>query len=162
MRIWFSGPRILGGMIRPGISFSLSEITRLTQRGRASLPVRREDVIVSRKEGPGLNMRVDLAPEALARIAEAPELPPPPKFAGIRLTRGLRRGWFLSSRSTELVISCGRLPPPFGDNSACSGSFSCAARLLNSLPLQMFVRFRQSSHDRNGPAIVKQSNAYIV
>src|SRR5215472_3252587 len=72
MRIWFSGPRILGGLIRPGISFSLSEITRLTQRGRAGLPVRREDVIVSREEGPGLNMRVDLAPEALARIAEAP------------------------------------------------------------------------------------------
>jgi hypothetical protein len=46
--------------------------------------VRREDVIVSRKEGPGLNMRVDLAPEALARIAEAPGVPPP-KFAAYPL-----------------------------------------------------------------------------
>ena len=55
MRIWLSGPRILGGLIRPGISFSLSELTRLTQRGRAGLPVKREDVIISRKEG-GLSL----------------------------------------------------------------------------------------------------------
>jgi hypothetical protein len=28
MRIWFSGPRLFGGLIRPGISFALSELKK--------------------------------------------------------------------------------------------------------------------------------------
>jgi hypothetical protein len=28
MRIWLSGPRILGGLVRPGISFNLNELRR--------------------------------------------------------------------------------------------------------------------------------------
>jgi hypothetical protein len=40
--------------------------------------VKREDVIVSRKEGPGLNMSVHLSPEARARFAETQEPLPPP------------------------------------------------------------------------------------
>ena len=32
MRIWLSGPRILGGLLRPGISFNLSELRRKAPR----------------------------------------------------------------------------------------------------------------------------------
>lgn len=31
-RIWFSGPRMLGGLVRPGISFSTQELTRTSKR----------------------------------------------------------------------------------------------------------------------------------
>ncbi len=33
-RFWFSGPRILGGLIRPGISFALSELSKKPSRAR--------------------------------------------------------------------------------------------------------------------------------
>ena len=32
MRIWLSGPRILGGLARPGISFNLNELRRKAPR----------------------------------------------------------------------------------------------------------------------------------
>ena len=32
MRIWLSGPRILGGLLRPGISFNLNELRRKAPR----------------------------------------------------------------------------------------------------------------------------------
>jgi hypothetical protein len=34
MRIWLSGPRILGGLVRPGISFALSELSKKPSRSR--------------------------------------------------------------------------------------------------------------------------------
>jgi hypothetical protein len=40
-RIWFSSPRILGGLVRPGISFALSELSKKpsrTKRGREPAP----------------------------------------------------------------------------------------------------------------------------
>src|SRR5262249_36386584 len=37
-RIWFSGPRILGGLIRPGISFALSELTKPSRAKRGGEP----------------------------------------------------------------------------------------------------------------------------
>jgi hypothetical protein len=40
MRIWFSGPRILGGLVRPGISFALSELAKPSRLQRGALPVR--------------------------------------------------------------------------------------------------------------------------
>jgi hypothetical protein len=95
MRIWLSFPRILG-LVRPGISFNLSELTRLLRRGRseADAPAertgvgvqdwRREDVVVSRRgsQEPGhLDMTVDLSGQARARLAEVQsQLPPPPEY----------------------------------------------------------------------------------
>jgi hypothetical protein len=43
-RIWFSGPRIVGGLIRPGISFALSELKRKPPRKRANGHCVHEDV----------------------------------------------------------------------------------------------------------------------
>ena len=39
MRFWFSGPRILGGLVRPGVSISLQELRkamRPTPAGKAA------------------------------------------------------------------------------------------------------------------------------
>lgn len=33
-RIWFSGPRILGGLVRPGISFATSELRKRPSRAK--------------------------------------------------------------------------------------------------------------------------------
>jgi hypothetical protein len=52
MRIWLSGPRILWGLIRPGISFSADELTR--RRHRPMTPAQRtlayHDMMRSRPE----------------------------------------------------------------------------------------------------------------
>jgi hypothetical protein len=83
-RFWVSGPRILGGLVRPGISFNLSELTRLLRRGRVGVQDwRREDIVVSRKrsqEHGHLDMTVDLSGEAKARLVEAARLEPAPRF----------------------------------------------------------------------------------
>ena len=43
MRLWFSGPRILGGLLRPGISFNLNELRRKAPRpARLSATERRK------------------------------------------------------------------------------------------------------------------------
>jgi hypothetical protein len=43
MRIWLPGPRILGGLIRPGISFNLNELRRKAPRpARLSAAERRK------------------------------------------------------------------------------------------------------------------------
>jgi hypothetical protein len=43
MRIWLSGPRILGGLLRPGISFNLNELRRKAPRpARLSAAERRK------------------------------------------------------------------------------------------------------------------------
>jgi hypothetical protein len=85
MRIWLSGPRILGGLVRPGISFSTYELARLWRRGRVAVQdLRREDVVVSRRgsrePGHHLDMTVDLSGEARARLAEGARLEPMPRF----------------------------------------------------------------------------------
>jgi hypothetical protein len=84
MRICFSGPRLFNGLIRPGVSFNLSELTRLFRRGRVGVQDwRREDVVVSRRgsQEPGhLDMTVELSAEARARIAEGAHPEPAPKF----------------------------------------------------------------------------------
>jgi hypothetical protein len=43
-RFWFSGPRLFRGLVRPGISFALSELTKPSRpkRGGAPLPDNRE------------------------------------------------------------------------------------------------------------------------
>jgi hypothetical protein len=56
VRIWLSFPRILGGFVRPGISFNLSELTRLLRRGHVVL--RREDIVVSRKRSQGMGISI--------------------------------------------------------------------------------------------------------
>jgi hypothetical protein len=48
MRFWFSGPRILGGLIRPGVSFGPEDLrprrVTETQMERARKTVRREAI----------------------------------------------------------------------------------------------------------------------
>jgi hypothetical protein len=86
MRIWLSFPRILDGLVRPGISFNSSELTRLLHRGRVVVKDwRRGDLVVSRRgsQDPGhrLDMTVDLSFDARARVAEGARLEPtPPRF----------------------------------------------------------------------------------
>jgi hypothetical protein len=34
VRIWFSGPRLFGGLVRPGISFALNELSKKPSRSK--------------------------------------------------------------------------------------------------------------------------------
>jgi hypothetical protein len=52
-RIWFSGPRILGGLVRPGISFNMKELyaSQPAHQRLARLKARHEIIRLARENG---------------------------------------------------------------------------------------------------------------
>ena len=68
MGIWLSGPRILGGLLRPGISFNLSELRRKAPRpARMSAAERRKlvDGLIEAATARGETMTHEAADELI-------------------------------------------------------------------------------------------------
>jgi len=74
MRIWLSGPRILGGLIRPGISFSLSELTKPSRRKRGG---ELHDTIAKLAD-PTVTVNITRELRSLQHGADAPNADPSP------------------------------------------------------------------------------------
>jgi hypothetical protein len=51
MRLWFSGPRVLGGLVRPGISFNVNEL-----KGKPSPSITRGEIICVLVKGDDIAM----------------------------------------------------------------------------------------------------------
>src|SRR5450631_2814114 len=75
MRIWFSGPRILGGLVRPGVSFGREDgLTPLGGHRSARLPAWRKHELMKRLQkaatGRGETMTKEDASDAVDKALE--------------------------------------------------------------------------------------------